>query len=166
MMERKILRLQQYDYSQNGAYFVTVCTQNRLPLFEDVGADPCVRPYPSAEIAEGWIKRIPGRFDHVFVDAYVVMPDHVHFLLRIDKPSKAGGHTGPPLQQIVQWYKTMTTNSYIRGVREGNLKPFPKRLWQRGYYEHVIRGEEDYLECWKYIEENPLQGREKQRNDL
>lgn len=165
MNERKNIRLANYDYSQNGAYFVTICTQNRECLFEDsgpsssnaVGADRCVRPNQGAEIAGFWLSEIPQHFDNVFIDTYVVMPDHIHFILRIDLPPNTGGHAGPPLQQIIQWYKTMTTNSYIKAVRAGELKPFAKRVWQRGYYEHVIRNELDYLECWKYIDENPLQ---------
>ena len=67
----------------------------------------------------------------------------------------AGGHAGPPLPEIVDWYKTMTTNAYIRAVKEGLLLPFEKRIWQRGYYEHMIRNDQDYLDVWQYIHQNP-----------
>jgi len=161
MKQRRELRLREYDYSQNGAYFVTICTQNREKLFTDtsnftaVGADRCVRPF-SAEIAEFWLLEIAKHFDNVFIDKYVVMPDHIHFILRIDAPLSEGGHIGPPLQQMVQWYKTMSTNAYIKAVKDGLLPPFSKRIWQRGYYEHVIRSYDDFLDCWTYIENNPL----------
>ena len=62
---------------------------------------------------------------------------------------------GPPLQEMLDWYKTMTTNAYIRAVKSGILPPFARRIWQRGYYEHIIRNERDYLEIWQYIDQNP-----------
>ena len=86
---------------------------------------------------------------------FVVMPNHVHLLLLFSKMEMTGGHMGPPLQSVISWYKTMTTNAYIRGVREGNLPDFHKRIWQRGYYEHIIRNEQDYLNVWTYIDQNP-----------
>ena len=69
--------------------------------------------------------------------------------------NKTGGHVGPPLQNVMDWYKTMTTNAYIRGVQGGALPSFHKKIWQRGYYEHVIRNEQDYLNVWSYIDQNP-----------
>ena len=170
---RKFVRLQNYDYSRNGAYFITICTQNRTPYFgmnvgaeprvrpncapsSSVGADRCVRPKTGAEIAEYWLYEIPHHFEYVSIDKSVIMPDHIHFVLRIDRPLDTGGHTGPPLPQIVQWYKTMTTAEYSRLVKSGILPPYNNRLWQRGFYDHVIRNEHDYIECMKYIEQNPL----------
>lgn len=82
------------------------------------------------------------------------MPNHIHFLIR--KESQPGAHTGAPLQEIVKWFKTQTTNAYIRAVKAGLYPPFDRHLWQRNYYEHIVRGEEDYLAIWQYIEENPL----------
>ena len=76
-------------------------------------------------------------------------------LTRFDNMPTAGGHMGPPLPRIVDWYKTMTTNEYIRLVKVGKLMPFQKRVWQRGYYEHIIRDENDLLIHWQYIEHNP-----------
>lgn len=152
---RKTLRLKDYDYSQNGAYFVTICTQNRYPFFA-VGADQCVRPNIAWQIIEHWIRCIPERFEHTAIDIYAIMPDHVHFILRIDRTQTEGGHVGPPLQKMLQWFKTMTTNEYTKAVKMGLAQPYNKRLWQRGYYEHIIRNDEDYIECMKYIEENPI----------
>lgn len=95
---------------------------------KDVGADPCVCPdYDMPENAGG----------------------HVG-------PEKMGGHTGPPLQRVVQWFKTMTTNAYICGVNEHGWPPFAGRLWQRNYYERVIRDERELAAARKYIVENPL----------
>ena len=72
------------------------------------------------------------------------------------KPLQAGGHMGPPLQEVVGWYKAMTTNQYIQSVKAGELPPFEKRLWQRGYYDHIIRDDNDFLACWTYIDQNPV----------
>ncbi len=65
-------------------------------------------------------------------------------------------HAGAPLQEIIQWFKTMTTNAYIRGVKENAWKPFPGQLWQRNYYDHVIRNEHSYLKICEYIINNPI----------
>lgn len=62
---------------------------------------------------------------------------------------------GPPLQRVVEWYKTMSTNEWIRLVKAGKLPPFEKRLWQRSFYDHIIRSEADYLRIWDYIDTNP-----------
>ena len=153
--KRKQIRLKDYDYSLNGAYFVTVCTEKRENLFLFVGAAPCGRPHPAREIAETWIRKIPEKFPTVSVQNFVVMPNHIHLLLLFSDQGTTGGHVGPPLQNVMDWYKTMTTNAYIRGVQGGALPSFHKKIWQRGYYEHVIRNEQDYLNVWTYIDQNP-----------
>lgn len=82
-----------------------------------------------------------------------------------------GAHTGAPLprpnaplSQIVQWFKTMTTNEYIRGVKQFHWQPFPGKLWQRNYYEHIIRDEEDYERIFNYIASNPSHWAEDEEN--
>lgn len=69
---------------------------------------------------------------------------------------KQGGHAGPPLHEVVQWFKTMTTNAYFRGVKEQSWPPVNKRLWQRNYYEHIIRDDAELNDCSDYIINNPL----------
>ena len=126
--KRKHVRLKDYDYSKNGAYFVTICTENRMHLFPFVGAATWDRPHPARKIAETWMQKIPGKFPQVSLCHYVIIPNHVHILLMIDAGEGTGGHMGPPLQAILDWYKTMTTNAYIRNVREGTLPPFQKEF--------------------------------------
>ncbi len=65
-------------------------------------------------------------------------------------------HIGSPLHRMIQWFKTMTTNEYIRGVKNKNWKRFDKKLWQRNYYEHIIRDEKSYYQISEYIQTNPL----------
>ncbi len=67
-----------------------------------------------------------------------------------------GEHIGSPLRDIIRWFKTMTTNHYIRGVKQYDWMPFDGKLWQRNYYEHIIRNEREYLNIMNYIENNPL----------
>ena len=119
-----------------------------------VGAAPSGRPDPATELAERWILKLEEKFPDVVVENYVVMPNHVHLLLFLDRGGP-GGHMGPPLPEIVGWYKTMTTNEYFRLVRQGVLPPLRDRLWQRSYYDHVLRNEDDYLRTCAYIENNP-----------
>ena len=71
-----------------------------------------------------------------------------------------GEHVGSPLYRVVQWFKTMTTNEYIRGVKNNNWKRFNGKLWQRNYYEHIIRNEQSYHNITKYIKNNPAKWRD------
>jgi REP element-mobilizing transposase RayT len=155
---RKNIRLRNYDYSANGAYFLTICTQNRVHLFGEVDAvgdalcgipQFCPNPNGSSEMLVKWINEIHHKFIDTEVSKYIIMPNHIHFL------TIKGGRTGPPLHEVISWFKTMTTNDYIRGVKSGKYPRFDKRIWQRNYYEHVIRNEEDYRRHWQYIDQNP-----------
>ena len=153
--QRKDIHLKNYDYSQNGAYFVTVCTEGRAALFADVmpvGAHPCVRPNAAAEMCAKWLKKLEEKFDGVHLDYFTIMPDHIHAIIFIDR--KPGAHVGAPLHEMVKWFKTQSTNEYIRGVKAGIYCPYKSHLWQRRYYEHVIRNDADLCETRKYIEEN------------
>ncbi len=149
---RKKLRLQNYDYSRNGCYFVTVCTHERQILFkETVGATLCGRPNEPGKMIEKWLLELGKKFCGVEIPHYAVMPNHVHFIV-----TKTGDHAGSPLHEIVSWFKTMTTNDYIANVKFGKFSPFRQKLWQRNYYEHIIRDDRDYYETAKYIENNLL----------
>ena len=116
--KRKTIRLKNYDYSLSGAYFVTVCTHSRKHYFgEIVGNPPFLqgRANDPHLMIEKWLLKITETFDGVSLGAYVIMPNHVHFVV---EKGFSDGHMGPPLQDIVRWFKTMTANEYIRGVRQ------------------------------------------------
>ena len=85
------------------------------------------------------------------VDHYVIMPDHIHLLITFSER-----HIGRSLQDTIRFFKTMSTNEYIRNVKTGVLPPFHEKLWQKSYYDHVIRNDQDYNETWEYIENNPI----------
>ncbi len=165
--QRKQIRLKEYDYSQNNAYFITICTQNRRNLFGEVvydavGAHLRVRPNNPDKLIEKWLFELENKFPGVTVDCYVIMPNHIHFILFCS--ARAGVCAGAPLPEIIQWFKAQTTNEYIRGVKTGLYPPFEKHVWQRNYYEHVIRNEEDLFETRKYIDENLLKWNEDELN--
>lgn len=94
------------------------------------------------------------------------MPNHFHCIIHIENADvvgvdlcvnpKEGEHIGSPLHKIIQWFKTMTTNAYIKGVKANGWQSFDKRLWQRNYYEHIIWNDKSYITICEYIENNPL----------
>ena len=160
---RKSIRLKNYDYSSNGYYFVTICTQNREKLFgEIVGATLCGRPNNPDKLIVKWLLELENKFKGVKIDEYIVMPNHIHFIIKRtgDHTGSTGDHTGSPLRYIIGWFKTMTTNEYIAGVKDGRFMPFKGRLWQRNYYEHIIRNYDDYINIAEYIQNNPLKWEE------
>ena len=153
--KRKQIRVKDYDYSQNGYYFVTICTYKKQSLFKTsiVGNDPCVVPSdePQNKIIEKWLLKLKEKYD-IKIDYYVIMPNHIHLILVINSER----HMGRSLPEMMRWFKTMTTNEYINLVKHNILKPFDKKLWQKSYYEHIIRDEEDYINTAQYILDNPL----------
>jgi REP element-mobilizing transposase RayT len=150
--ERKQIRLQKYAYARCGAYFITICTYNRVHLWgEIVGATLRGRPHEPHKMVEKWLFKLEEKFENVTMDEYMIMPDHVHLILFL-----SGDHMGSPLPKIMEWFKTMTTNEYIQNVKNGKYPSFEKHIWQRSCFDHVIRNDEDLLEIRQYIQENPL----------
>jgi putative transposase len=157
--KRKSLRLQGYDYSSQGAYFFTVVVKKRMCLLGQI-VDSCLNLNDAGEMVDKWWRKLEAKFPTVQNDAFVVMPNHVHgiiFLKDSDKSdgSDKGAHVGAPLHKVVQWFKTMTTNEYIHGVKSRGWQPFPGSLWQRSFFEHVIRSEESLNRIREYISTNP-----------
>jgi REP element-mobilizing transposase RayT len=159
---RKSTRLQGYDYAQNGAYFVTLCTQNRLCLFGEIETDE-MRPNDSGHMILRWWNELQTKFPNIELDSFVLMPNHVHGIIFLfDGTTVSGAHAGAPLQNhpldnIMQWFKTMTTNAYIRGVKEQGWEAFLGKLWQRSFHDHIIRNEDDLNTHRQYILSNPAQ---------
>lgn len=146
---RKPNRLCEYDYSTNGAYFITICTQDRRKILSAIVGDGSPVPKPCGIIAEKLIAEIPEKYPTVSVDNFVIMPDHIHMLLRFDCNSGTGDPP-PTLGNVIGWYKYQVT-------KQVNLQSNNKseRVFQRSYYDHVIRNQQDYDEIWQYIENNP-----------
>ena len=147
---RKHVRLKDYDYGQSGAYFVTICTRDRRsilsqvvpPVGPDAPIGPRVRLMEIGRVVERYIESTQTAYPAVKIAHYVIMPNHVHLLICLAGDGPMGA-SGPTLARIVKALKGLTT-------REAGQK-----IWQDGYYEHIVRNEQDYLEIWQYIEQNP-----------
>ncbi len=153
--KRKHPRLDNYDYSSAGAYFVTICTQNRrCVLSRIVGrglapAEPNGIEYtPLGTIAETQLLLLEKRYPCLTVDRYVIMPNHIHVILMLDTET-GGASPRPTIMDAVCAYKSLTT-------RECKKNGFNGKLFQTSFYEHILRGREDYEEIAKYIYENPM----------
>ena len=146
--QRKHPRLDNYDYCSAGAYFITICTKDRKILFSPVGADSI-----SARMVERTFLETIQQYDGVDSPIYVVMPNHFHAIITI---SRADIESAPTVSEIVQAFKRYSTVEYVKMVKEGKLPSFDKQIWQRSFYDHVIRNRDDYNEIYKYIYENPM----------
>ena len=157
--KRKSARLSGYDYAQEGAYFITIVVQGRFPLFGEISQGSLVLNDSGVMIGKWW-EKIGQKFSNIQNDAFVVMPNHFHGILFLKKQdlensSEKGAHAGAPLQKAIQWFKTMTTNEYIHGVKSRGWQPFRGSLWQRRFFEHVIRDENSLNRIREYIDSNP-----------
>ena len=155
--QRKNLRLADYDYSTNGAYFVTVCTRDRRKNLSRITVGTPVPGCPQQSsmellhhgiIAEKYIRQMDAFYSHISVDRYVIMPDHIHLLIRTQG---ADGHPG----RGVPTEKSGTISHFVGTFKRFCNKEYGTDIWQSRYYDHVIRNQRDYDEVWQYIENNP-----------
>jgi REP-associated tyrosine transposase len=138
---RHSLRLKGYDYSRAGAYFITVCTHRRVPLFGDVIEANVRLNDIGAIVNQSWVN-LPNHYPEIELDAFIVMPNHVHGIIILsDEPDTRHG-----IPEIVRGFKTLANEHRRAGAA----------LWQRGYYEHVIRDERALNRIRAYITNNPV----------
>jgi REP element-mobilizing transposase RayT len=130
---RRSLRLPGYDYSQAGAYFITSCTQNRVTLFGEV-IDGNVRLNEMGTIVQQTWEDLPTHYHDIDLDAFIVMPNHVHGIIILADQSERR-HAIP---EIVRSFKTFSARGLNEHAGKGGV------LWQRGYYEHVIRNDRSH----------------------
>ncbi len=179
VQHRARMRLQGYDYSKPGTYFVTVVTQDRKCLFGEIRNDE-MRLNDAGEMLRETLERLHERFQSIGVEQSVVMPNHIHGLIVIEnsamvstrdtrpdegeqgptsEPSmvnRAATRAAPTLSDVIGAFKSMTTVEYIRGVKSLGWPAFQGRLWQSNYYDRVVRNERDLQRIRQYILENPL----------
>ncbi|MBR5284315.1 MAG: transposase [Clostridia bacterium] len=148
--KRKPNRLSGFDYSTSGAYFVTICTQNRRCILSKIVGDGFPVPKVPGEIAARMIEEIPKRFIGVSVEQFVIMPNHIHMILVMENMEELV-KTTPVLGEVVAWYKYNTTRQI--NLKQGTVG---QRVFQRSYHDHVIRNEKDHRKIWTYIECNPM----------
>ena len=146
---RKQIRIENYDYSTPGAYFITVCTANREKIFwSDRRGELCSPAnVPLSDIGiivDNEIKRLNSVYDAVRVDKYCIMPDHIHFIISIDTDADRRTQFAPTISRVMKQFKGSITKQVGRSI------------WQKSFYDHGIRNQQDYDEIWEYIENNPL----------
>ena len=155
--KRKHIRIEDYDYSTPGAYFITVCTANREKIFwSDRRGELCSPAnVPLSDIGiivDNEIQKLNSVYDSVRVDKYCIMPDHIHFILSIDTDENERTCRGelrspacaPTISRVTKQFKGSIT------------KQVGRPIWQKSFYDHGIRNQQDYDEIWAYIENNPL----------
>jgi REP element-mobilizing transposase RayT len=152
---RRSIRLEDWDYSSPAAYFVTICAKDQSCHFGEV-ADDRMRLSPLGEIVtESW-EWLARQYPHVSLDAYVIMPNHMHGVIVLHPVGRGGSRTAPtirrkPLGQLIGALKTRATKRFNRlHAAPGTI------IWQRGYYDHIIRDDEDLRRIRRYISLNPL----------
>ena len=150
--QRKSARLKDFDYSSPGAYFVTLCTEGKRQLLSQIVgeglAPPAVRLSRYGVVACEQIEAISSRFPCVRVDKYVIMPNHIHMILVI--VDSGGASPSPTVSHVIGVFKSVTTRMCGCGPH----------LFQRSFHDHIIRGENDYLKIWEYIDTNPMKWEE------
>ena len=152
LLKRKHPRLARYDYSTAGAYFITICTQNRKCLLSYIAGQKLapaeIRYTAYGKIAEEQLFLLEKRYPCLKIDQYVIMPNHIHAILLLD--GAAGASPRSTITDIVCAYKSLTTRACKK------VQPIEK-LFQTSFYEHVIRGREDYDDIAEYIANNSKQ---------
>lgn len=179
LQKRKTPRYQSYDYNRAGAYFITICTQNRQCILSRIvgtGILDCPRPELTeyGRIAEKYIRQLNNFYNHISVDGYVIMPNHIHLLLLVKKDRMDDGQSGTPVPTSGenengigngQSRTPVPTNvaranstcaQFISTLKRFCNKEYGKNIWQARFYDHIIRSRDDYNEHIGYIDENPV----------
>lgn len=149
---RKSPRLKDFDYQSPGAYFVTVCTSGRKRLLGTVSPDGALTKSAVGDLVQRTWESLPLRYDRVGIDTFVVMPDHFHGILWISPGDEPGANNSDcSLTNVMSAFKSIT-------ARETNitLGRTGKTLWQRSYYDRVIRTERELDAAREYILNNPM----------
>ena len=156
--KRKNIRLSEYNYNEEGAYFITICTQNRRKILSTIYVGTPVPGCPQeasvyllshGEIAEKLIRQMDDYYEHISVNKYIIMPDHIHLLITIHS---SDGHP----RRGVPTYRTSEIARFIGTFKRFCNREYGENIWQARYYDHIIRNQQDYNEITEYIETNPL----------
>lgn len=163
---RRSIRLKGYDYAQAGAYFVTMCTRDRACLFGDITDERMCLNDCGQLVADSW-RWLSGRYPYVGLDEWVVMPNHLHGIIILIEPDGRGGSRTAPTQnhkslgRLIGAFKTVSTK------RLNAIRHTPgDSVWQRNYYEHIVRDEESLARIRQYIIDNPSRWDEDRENPL
>ena len=155
-VKRKTPRLQNFDYNSIGAYFITICTKNRKCILSNIVGTgvldcPQVELTRYGEIAEKYIKQLDSFYEHISVEKYVIMPNHIHILLFV----KSGGQSRTPVPTN-EARANSAFSQFVSTFKRFCNKEYGENIWQARSNDHIIRGKEDYAKIVKYIYENPI----------
>jgi len=166
--KRKKMRLPDFDYSKAGYYFVTICVKDRKCLFGEVKGGEIRLNQFGKIVNQHWLE-ISATYKNIVLDTYVIMPNHIHGIIIIDEivgaplvgardqSDRVGTRPTPTLPDVVGNFKSMVVNSYIEKVKKEDWPKFNKHIFQRTFYDHVIRDEKSLEKIREYIQNNPLQ---------
>ncbi len=151
--KRKPTRLKGYDYSAPGAYFITICTNQRAHLFGEIVSEQMQLSH-LGEIVNQEILKIESHYANIQIDKYVIMPNHIHMIVKISEPEGINPFptTKYDISNVVGKFKAGVTrivgNAFMHSVK--------KPIWQSSCNDHIIRGEKDYKKIWEYIDTNVI----------
>jgi putative transposase len=171
---RHSIRLKHYDYSHAGAYFITICTQDKKCLFgEIIGGE--IRLNEAGNMVQTIWNELPKNYPGVDIDIFVVMPNHFHGIIIVGAGPRACPKFGQPqgvaptqlsLPDVVHRFKSLTTTRYRHAMGKFGQILLRGHLWQRNYYEHVIRDESDLARIRQYIMDNPVRWEDDEENPI
>jgi putative transposase len=157
---RKSIRLKGYDYSSPGEYFVTICAYQREDVFCTI-VNQSVYLSPAGDIVKRHWVEIPKHFENVDLDEFIIMPNHIHGIIVLTEP--VGAIHESPLPKTQQQRRTMTLSKIIGRFKMSSAKEINllhntpgHHVWQRNYYEHIIRSDRELTNIREYIINNPL----------
>jgi len=166
---RRSIRLQNYDYSSEGAYFVTMCTQNRECLFGEIVNGEMVLSEYGKIVEQCWFN-LPNHYDNIELDAYVIMPDHFHGIIFITG-SVVGAIHELPQRESPRQRRKMLLPKIIGRFKMNSAKQINQirntpgvSVWQRDYFEHIIRDVKSLENIRNYIVQNPSKWNDKEHN--
>ena len=154
LKKRKPTRLKTFDYNSSGAYFLTICTENRRRILSRiVGGDVPDAPkdtelLPYGKIADKYINQLNNFYNNISVDRYVIMPNHIHIMVLVQ--NDGASRPSPPTRQ------TSAVSHFVSTFKRFCNKEYGENIWQRNFNDHIIRNREDYEEHLRYIYENPM----------
>ena len=146
---RKRIRLPDYDYSQTGCYFITICTKDGCPLLGNITQNAeddtaYVTLTQTGNFIQTYLEKMNTSTGDISLERYVIMPNHIHLLIAIQRERTGTAHPS----------KAMIPN-IVHGIKSATTRQIGVSIWQRSYHEHVVRSEKTYLRICRYIDENP-----------
>jgi len=177
---RKLQRLKGFDYSQNGCYFLTVCTHDRNHFFCNI-IENKIELSEYGEIVKNTIIDLPNHNDYIEINNFTIMPNHIHMIISIHRrerfitvpnntptvpnntPTVPNNTPAVPnikthgIPEIIRQLKTFSSKRINEFQKRNGCEPFPTHaIWQKSYHDHIIRNNDDYQRMWQYIDENPV----------